>query len=89
MGGKGLWTLQKSMRNCRNCPICRENPEAQPHGPYCYLRRRNPEDYKVSDQVYLGIVDIDEKQLEMINANFAGTAIPTRTEVLAILEVQE
>jgi hypothetical protein len=86
MGGKGLWTLQKSMRNCRNCPVCRENPSAQPHGPYCYLRRRNPDEYKQLDQIYLGIVDITEEQLEVINASFTGAELPTREEVVSLLE---
>ena len=89
MGGKGFWTLQKSMRNCHNCPVCRENPSAQPHGPYYYLRRRNPDDYKARDQVYLGLIDMDDERLEVVNANFAGAEIPTKEEVLSVLELQE
>lgn len=88
MAGRGKWTVQQARRNCHNCPICNEDPEALPHGPYNQLRRRNPNDAVrggQQDSVYMGRVEITEEDLKVINREFLGAQVPTKEAILAAI----
>lgn len=88
MAGSGRWSLQLARRNCGRCRVCMDDPQNRPHGPYAYLRRRNPADSGrkgKQDGVYLGRVELNEGQLALINERFLGPVVPSREEILAIV----
>ena len=86
--GKGRWVASVQMRRCsgaRRCNACLANPSAKPHGPYTYLRRRNPVSGK-QESLYLGSVVVGEAVLDAVNKAFSGNERPSRKVVVDLLD---
>lgn len=86
MPGKGHWLVFKRMQRCTNprCLQCKDTT-ARPHGPYYWLQRRDPENWRIKQRVYIGRQEIDDEDLNRINSLFSGIGKPTKEEVLSVI----
>ena len=89
MSRSGYWSQQVVYKNCGNESClqgCAENAATKPHGPYANLRRRNPDIAGQQDNVYLGKDPLSDEQVAVVNRAFFGPDIPSKKEILSVLE---
>lgn len=93
-----MWVVAELWTRCGH-PQCipeKEDPDIRPHGPYYRLRRREPgKTYTNMNEVYLGSPrqiewlgspEIRQQLTEYMNMCWALPEMPTKGQVLNILE---
>jgi hypothetical protein len=89
------WFFHPRWKRCsvdNECPKCREDNQAKPHGPYYRLKRHPPGGrWDERDMIYVGSTRmhpwledrvIRQQLLDYLNVHWSGTQKPTRGMVL-------